>query len=189
MRVTTKIVIDMRSGAVLEHEFFEYDGPVALCKGDQTVKSAENSQFQFSQTLQAAFAKQFGVQSATLQFLTNKLTDAVNNPQGLSPEALAATRTNASQRTATDYAHAQQAINGQIAARGGSTLPSGVDAQIRGSLAQGAANEESESQNQITLANENDQLGQEITRRVLQSRAPRATASMNSHASLEPRAK
>jgi two-component system, chemotaxis family, protein-glutamate methylesterase/glutaminase len=34
-----------------------------------------------------------------------------------------------------------------------------------------------------------DQLGQEITRRVLQSRAPRATASMNSRASLEPRAK
>ncbi len=34
-----------------------------------------------------------------------------------------------------------------------------------------------------------DQLGQEITRRVLQSRAPRATVPMNSHASLEPRAK
>ena len=34
-----------------------------------------------------------------------------------------------------------------------------------------------------------DQLGQEITRRVLQSRAPLATVPMNSHASLEPRAR
>jgi two-component system, chemotaxis family, protein-glutamate methylesterase/glutaminase len=34
-----------------------------------------------------------------------------------------------------------------------------------------------------------DQLGQEITRRVLQSRAPRATVAVNSYARLEPRAK
>jgi hypothetical protein len=31
MRVTTKISWDMNTGAVLEHEYFEYSGPVALC--------------------------------------------------------------------------------------------------------------------------------------------------------------
>jgi two-component system chemotaxis response regulator CheB len=34
-----------------------------------------------------------------------------------------------------------------------------------------------------------DQLASQITRRVLQSRAPPATVPMNNHASLEPRAK
>lgn len=31
MKITTKITWDMLTGKVLEHEFYEYDGPVALC--------------------------------------------------------------------------------------------------------------------------------------------------------------
>ena len=67
---------------------------------------------------------------------------------------MAAAKTGAIQQTATDYTNASKAVNGQMAARGGSTLPSGVEAQIEGGLAQGAANEESSNLNQITLANE-----------------------------------
>jgi hypothetical protein len=104
--------------------------------------------------LQQAFASQFQSNRAVLNFLNDKLTTAVNNPQGFSPEALAAVRTTATQQTATDYTNASKAVRGQIAARGGSTLPSGVEAQIEGQLAQGAANEESTNQNQITLGNE-----------------------------------
>lgn len=123
-------------------------------KGDSTAKQGEQSQLAFSQQLQQAFQAQFGQNRSVLNFLNGKLTAAINNPQGMSPEALAAARTNAAQTTAEDYAHAQQAVNGQIAARGGSTLPSGVAAQIQGQLAQGAANENTQGQNQITLANE-----------------------------------
>ncbi len=36
MKVSTRIVLDMKSGEVLEHEFHEYDGPVAQAKGSST---------------------------------------------------------------------------------------------------------------------------------------------------------
>lgn len=129
-------------------------GGVSGGKGDQTAKSAEASSATFATTLQNAFKTQFGAQSAVLDFLNSKLTAAVDNPQGMSPQALAAARTQATQQTSGDYAKAEQAVNGQIAARGGSTLPSGVDAQIHGSLAAAGANEESNAQNNITLQNE-----------------------------------
>lgn len=128
--------------------------PVSGGKGDQTVKNAESDAASFSKTLQSAFATQFGAQKGVLDFLNNKLEASVNNPQGMSPEALAAARTNATQQSATDYNDATRAVQGQIAARGGSTLPSGVNAQIEGGLAQAGANEQSSAQNNITLQNE-----------------------------------
>lgn len=33
MKITTRLTLDMATGQVLEHEFYEYDGPVALCGG------------------------------------------------------------------------------------------------------------------------------------------------------------
>lgn len=44
MRVYTRIVIDMASGAVLEAEGFDYDGPVALCKGGGGGSQTTNTQ-------------------------------------------------------------------------------------------------------------------------------------------------
>jgi hypothetical protein len=76
---------------------------ISGAEGDQTAKHAEESQFKFSTTLQNALNVQFGAQKATLDFLSGKLTAAINNPQGMSPEALVAARTQATQQTATDY--------------------------------------------------------------------------------------
>ncbi|MDO9083720.1 MAG: hypothetical protein Q7U56_10600 [Humidesulfovibrio sp.] len=44
MRVYTRIIIDMASGAVLEAEGFDYDGPVALCKGGGGGSQTTNTQ-------------------------------------------------------------------------------------------------------------------------------------------------
>ena len=125
-----------------------------LDNSDDLVRSGEHSSLSLMGQLMAAFQQQFGSNQAALNFLNGKMQSIINNPQGFSPEALASLKTNAIQQTATDYANASKAVNGQIAARGGSTLPSGVTAQIQGGLAQGAANEESGSLNQINLANE-----------------------------------
>jgi Flp pilus assembly protein TadG len=86
--------------------------------------------------------------------LDKTLTNNINNPQGMSPEALAAARTQATQRTATDVDQAQQAVQAKMAARGGNGLPSGVDAQVLGSIAASGANQESQMQGDITLQNE-----------------------------------
>jgi len=128
--------------------------PVSGAKGDQTVKNQENAQASFNNTLREAFTAQFGAQKGVLDFLSAKLRASVDNPQGMSPEALHAARTRATQQTATDYTSAARAVQGQIAARGGSTLPSGVEAQIQGGLAAAGANEQATAQNDITLANE-----------------------------------
>lgn len=41
MRITTKMTISMLTGEVLEHEYFEYQGPVALC--DRAAQGAAKS--------------------------------------------------------------------------------------------------------------------------------------------------
>jgi hypothetical protein len=126
-----------------------------MCSGgDRTLRAGESAQNQFNSTLTNAFNAQFGNQQNVLNFLTNKLQATVNNPQGFSPEALAAARSSAIENTAGNYANAARTVNNQIAARGGSALPSGVNAQIQGELAAGAANQESQNLNQINLANE-----------------------------------
>jgi hypothetical protein len=60
----------------------------------------------------------------------------------------------ATEGTARSYAQAQQATHAAEAARGGSQLPSGVNAQIDAENANQAAAANAGSQQQITLANE-----------------------------------
>lgn len=154
MRITTKLTIDMNTGAMLDHQFYEYAGPVALCKGDSTLRSQEKSQAAFTGTLMSTFKTQFANQSGILNFLSGKLQPMINNPQGYSPEALAAMRTGATETGATQFGNAQKALQESEAARGGNGLPSGVDAQLTAQNANSAAAQESQAQEGITLQNE-----------------------------------
>src|SRR3974390_55649 len=85
-------------------------------KLDETAKQGERNSVNFQQTLMNAFNTQFGNQQGVLNFLRGKMTDLINNPQGLSPQALAAARTNAIQQTTSDYANASTATNAAMAA-------------------------------------------------------------------------
>lgn len=66
---------------------------------------------------------------------------------------MTALRSGATEGTARSYAQAQQATHAAEAARGGSQLPSGVNAQIDAENANQAAAANAASQQQITLAN------------------------------------
>lgn len=123
--------------------------------GDQKLKEGEAQQLDFNKTLQGIFTKQFGAQKEVLDYLKGKMTGTIENPQGYSPEAIASMRTAATEGTARSYAQAQQATHEAEAARGGSALPSGVNAQIDAQNAQSAAAVNTQSQEQITQANEN----------------------------------
>jgi hypothetical protein len=122
--------------------------------GDKTASENEKSQLQFSNTLQASFATAFANNQAILQNLTGKLSAIIQNPTGFSPQALTAARTNATDTVARQFQTASTAANAVAAAHGGDALPSGVSAQVSGQIAQGAATAQSQEQNQITLANE-----------------------------------
>lgn len=77
MKIYTKIVFDIETGKRLEEEFFEYDGPLALCdraaqsQASQAEKTAGSTASQYGSAAS-------GINSTLTPFLTRELT----NPQG-----------------------------------------------------------------------------------------------------------
>lgn len=165
MFITTKITVSMETGEVIEHEGFEYCGPIAFCKGDSTASQTESSQAAFTNTLQQAFQTQFATQQSTLNFLNNTLQKQITNPTGLGAGDLAATRTSATDQIAKanqDAMRANQTREGIQGGPGGvSILPSGVDAQITASEQTAAAQANAQAQDQITQQNEQLKLQQQ----------------------------
>jgi hypothetical protein len=163
MYIYTKIILDFE-GNVLEKEGYEYDGPVAECKGasqeekDQASaqKDLAKKQSAFFDTMSASFNKMFAGQTAILDTLTKVYTpifQAGPNQYGFNRNEDRALRTMASEGTAQSYKMAKQAMaEGQAAAGGDSFIPKGADAQIRASLASKAAGVESQGQLGITQA-------------------------------------
>jgi hypothetical protein len=125
--------------------------------GDGTAKSTEQNQSSFAQTLDAAFKTQFGAQSSIYQNLTNRLSNMMANPTGFTPQTMSTLNSNAINQTATDTAQAKTAAQEATAARGGSTLPSGVQAQVQGQIAAAGSNEKSQLLNQNQIANAQQQ--------------------------------
>src|ERR1700730_8081707 len=95
--------------------------PVSGGKGDNTANSMEKSTAGFSNTLQGVFASNNAKQQGQLDFLSNKLQDGVNNPQGYSPQTLAAMRTQATQQGAQSNKDVMQAVNNKFATQGDAT--------------------------------------------------------------------
>jgi hypothetical protein len=154
MRIITKAVYDIETGKLLHSESYEYSGTVELCKGDSTAKAAEKQQMQFDSQLMSIFSQQFGQQSQIFNYLKGKLQPMIDNPQGLSPDALAAARTSATDTTSQAYQNAQKALNAKMATSGESTLPSGVGAQLNEALLNAEAADKATGQNEITMQNE-----------------------------------
>lgn len=127
---------------------------VCGAKGDSTLKNQEQAQSNFSSTLTSAFKTQFGNQQGVLSFLTSKLEPMLNNPTGFSADTLATMRTQATEGTARSYGQAEQALHTAEASRGGNGLPSGVDAQLEALNANAGAAQNESSQQNITLADE-----------------------------------
>lgn len=123
--------------------------------GDQTLKASEQAQADFTNTLMQSYKTQFAKQSQILDFLTSKMKPLIENPQGFSPEALTTMRTQASDTNARQFTNASQALNTALTARtGATTLPSGIDAQLKAQIAASGAENETNAQNDITLQNE-----------------------------------
>lgn len=157
MFITTKAVYDIETGIELlrEWEGYDYSGPIDECKGDPTAKAAEQQQLAFNTQLMSIFQQQFSKQSAITDYLTAKMKPIIDaGGTGLSPEALTAMRTSATDTISTQYNNAQKALNAHLTQAGESGMPSGVTAQLDAALLQQQASETGQTQNQITLSNE-----------------------------------
>lgn len=131
--------------------------PVSGAKGDSEIKQQEQQQAGFNNQLRNAFSQQFGAQSGILNFLNGKLTAQINNPTGFSSAQMAALNTNNTEGAAKAFANAQQASQAAEASRGGSALPSGVQAQINAQNATAGAAQQAQGENAIQLANAQQQ--------------------------------
>jgi len=83
MRITTRIVLDLDTGAILAWEGYEYEGPAALCRGGQ--KAAENQLNLENQWIQQQMAAQQQGRNILLPYAQGLLSSP-----GYSPEQQAA---------------------------------------------------------------------------------------------------
>jgi hypothetical protein len=158
MKIYTKLVFQITDVIgeyiPIEEEFYEYDGLVALCKGDQTAQNEENSQANFSQQLQQAFQTNNAAQQNQLNFLNNKMQASINNPQGYSAQTLASMRAQANDQVAAEDQNVTRAVNNSEATKGGAdALPSGVNSQVNAAVQSQAAQAGNNAQQTITEQN------------------------------------
>lgn len=126
--------------------------PTGMAKGDPTAQAAEQEQQTFDQQLMTLFQAQYGKQSAITGYLTGQMEPLISKGgQGYTPEQLTAMRTAATDTISQQTQGAQRAVNA-TEQRG---LPSGVNAQVSGSITAAEAEEQAATQNQITQANAN----------------------------------
>jgi hypothetical protein len=144
----------MITGAVLDHVWHEYWGPVDLCKGDSLAEQSEASTLTFQNTLQNIFSQQYATQSNTLNYLNGKMQAQVNaGGTGYNAATLAAMRTSATDQNAAAVQNAQRASQNAEFNEGGQNLPSGVNAQINAGIATAGAQQQAATQEGITQQN------------------------------------
>ena len=159
MRVTTKITWDMATWEVLEHEFFEYDGPVELACGPSSGLKALNNTVQSALTSAQGEAKTvFGAASTVFNNMISGIQRIVNggpSQAGFSTAQLNAENAAAVQNGATLARNAGGAAASSAAAIGGgnAVTPAGgtqaavLDAKIA------AGEQTATEENQIQQAN------------------------------------
>lgn len=159
MRIITRAVLDIETNQWLTVESYEYNGAIALCKGDSVAKEEEQQTATFDQSLMQIFQSQYATQSSQLNFLSSQLEPAISEGgQGYTPQQLASMRTSATDTNSQEYQAAQQALQNQTSqASGGSKLTgvAGANVEADAALANQEAIQQSSSQNQITQANAN----------------------------------
>lgn len=129
-----------------------------MCGPSGQEEAIAGQQQSLGTTLAANYNQQFAAQSGVLSNLNNMLTpiaEAGPDQQGFGANELAALNTQSGEGVGQNYAKASQALNNNLAARGGGNevLPSGAQAALKGSLAASAANQQSQQQLAITNAN------------------------------------
>jgi hypothetical protein len=129
-----------------------------MCGSSGAQQKLSAQQAAFFGELQQSYGTEFAGQQQILNTLTNALTPILQagpGQQGFSPQEAAAINTQIGQGVGANYAKASQALNTQLAARGGGNeaLPTGASGQLNEALASQAAQTMSGEQLQATEQN------------------------------------
>jgi hypothetical protein len=116
MKITTKIVFDIESWTVLEHEWFEYSGPVDMFKGSNS--KAEQAAADAQRQAQTGLMQQaLGAQNMQLGAVNATLDPMIANG-GLAPGVENAMTAQVMNNIPAQFRGIQGNINNQLVARG-----------------------------------------------------------------------
>jgi len=159
MKITTRITISMLTGEVLEHEWHEYAGPVALaCGATSGQKSIAQGQTNLFNTLAGQAKTEFGDASSVFGDLMDTFSPLVSagvNQQGFSATEDAALKSDAITNTGQAYRNASQAVRENEASIGGGNmaLPGGAEVGAETAVANEGAAKTASALNKIDVAN------------------------------------
>jgi hypothetical protein len=158
MLVTTKITISMLTGEVLEHESYEYSGPIELaCGATPQQKEIADAQQGLMKQMMDQSQQIFGHSSSVFNDLFNTFAPTIAagpNQEGFSATEKSALNSAAITNTGEAYIHASRAAKEAEAAVGGGNtyLPGGADIGINTSVANEGARQTASALNQIDQA-------------------------------------
>jgi hypothetical protein len=148
----------MASGAVLEEEGYNYEGPLDLAKGDGTAKDQLNSQ---NDSQQQAFKSQLD----TLNSLKSSLSGYLSGNQGFTGQQMSTMTSQALNQNSQKYAQAGNQTRQALGARGisGSQTPGGgATAGTLAGLYGAQASDQSNAINTINLQNSQQALNNQF---------------------------
>lgn len=128
-----------------------------MCGASSEQKQLQQQQMDFYADATAHADKTFGEQQdmlANLRGVYDPILAKGPNQMGFNDEQLDTLNTQAIEGTATNYHHAAQALNEELAAQGGGNIPvtTGGEVQLKSQLASSAAEHQSEQQQKILQA-------------------------------------
>jgi hypothetical protein len=157
--ISTRVVIDIETGLVLERESYTYSGPLELaCGATSQQKAAEQAQANLANEMSADYSKIFGENQAILgsiQSAMQPIIAAGPNQQGFSQPELTALQGQETNLSAQGAQNAEVAANAKAAAAGGgnAAIPSGANQQINAMVNNSAAQSNAAEQANITQSN------------------------------------
>jgi hypothetical protein len=159
MRLTTRITTSA-TGEVLEHEFYEYDGQVALAcgatAGQQDIATSQTNSYT---TLMNQASAEFGQASGVFNDLVSSFAPIVSagpNQQGFSPAEVSAMNSQAITNNGQAYKNEKAAVGNAESTFGGgnsSDTSGGATVGENLSLAENAGNQTASDLNNITQQN------------------------------------
>jgi hypothetical protein len=163
MKYSTRVVLQMTDDPsvylLLEKDSHEFDGaPELACGPSGQEETAQAEQESLANQEASDFASRFGTQSGYMSTISKALEPIVSggpNQEGFSAAEKANLETTNLNANAAANRNAAQSVGNALAGRGGggtSGLTSGVDQQIKASIASQSANATAAGQNQIEAA-------------------------------------
>lgn len=128
--------------------------PIPMNKESDAQKAARQQQADFNKELLAAYKVQFGEQQAILSVLTPQLEGMAANPEGMGSKEYAAVQAKIINDVGAQYSNVAKSAAREFATTSEAGLPSGVEQQVQGEIAAGAAGAEAGNLTQLNIANE-----------------------------------